>query len=252
MPTPTTPLLEVDARLKAIHRLSDEYWDRLAPAHREQYALVRPLPEAAYSVDVAIKRLEAFLAGQDAQLQTVGGGLEMEPDFQRGHVWSQDQRSRYVESVLRGQAPTRLLFNSPNYVGSHGSVGGDLPRNVMQCVDGLQRTAALIGYAQGHVKAFGRTAADFESGPFGAGRLRVQFVVYQFEFRNDLLQFYLDINGGGVVHTQEELDRVRALMSAPKTPGSSDKDGRPDVADVDLCFQQPPLAEQGGRERVRG
>lgn len=44
-------------------------------------------------------------------------GLDLDPDFQRGHVWSQQQQIKYVEYVLRGGNLNRhIIFNCPGFL----------------------------------------------------------------------------------------------------------------------------------------
>ncbi len=39
------------------------------------------------------------------------------------------------------------------------------------------------------------------------------FCVNDLQTRAEVLQWYLDLNEGGVVHTSEELNRVRAMLA---------------------------------------
>lgn len=117
--------------------LSDAYWSQMDPLSRELYERIAPLPTAAYTVDVGVGRIESFLASMDSDAKTMGGHLELEPDFQRGHVWSDEQRIQYVEAFVRRIADCKIIFNSPAW--SSDKVRGDIPAHVVQCVDGLQR-----------------------------------------------------------------------------------------------------------------
>ena len=67
-------------------------------------------------------------------------GLEMNPDFQRGHVWTEQQQIAYIEFLLRGGKSGRVLyFNCPCW--SLGDRDEDFV-----CVDGLQRSTAIIRF----------------------------------------------------------------------------------------------------------
>lgn len=196
--------------------LSDKYWARLSPKDQALYHLIRPQPKAAYTVDVQFDNLEEYFAGQARDLAEMGGLLELEPDFQRGHVWSDDQRTAYAEAVIRGTAPTRILFNCPGWSSSNGATG-DIQPHTFQCVDGLQRLTAIRKLISGEIAVFGGlTASDLAKSPFDPRRYRFQFCVYEFANRADLLQFYLDLNRGGTVHSDSELSRVQKLLSAAK------------------------------------
>lgn len=192
--------------------VSDEYWSRLSEAERKMYDQVRPMPRATYKVNVRLTGLERFLKEQDADLRQLGGCMDLEPDFQRGHVWSQEQQRRYVEALLRGSTSGALLFNCPYWTSAGGNEDGDIPAYTMQCVDGLQRLTAVREYLAGRLTVFdGLDAKAFAGSPFDSGRYTVEVCVYEFKTRASLLQFYLDLNSGGTVHSGEELERVRAL-----------------------------------------
>lgn len=203
------------------HGLSAEYWRRLPPAHQELYAIVRPLTAASYEVDVHLARVPSFLDRLKSDVEAAGGSFELQPDFQRGHVWSPEQQVRFIESLLRGCAPARILFNCPGWLGAASAQSGDIAPQTLQCIDGLQRLTAAVKFVKGDLAVFdGRTASDFEGTPFDLNRLRLQVAVFEFSRRADLLQFYLDLNAGGTVHSRQELERVAALRTAATRPGA--------------------------------
>ena len=138
--------------------------------------------------------------------------MELDPDYQRGHVWTTEQRVRYVESFIRGRAPNLIMFNCPGW--TSGKQRGDIPEHHFQCIDGLQRLTTLRMFMRDEVQVFnGLTATALSGTPFDPKRLRISVGVYEFATRAELLQFYLDLNAGGTVHPQEELDRVRELLA---------------------------------------
>ncbi len=191
--------------------LSDSYWNSLSDRARELYGIVRPLPKAAYSVDTQLGYIEKFIESQTRDMEAMGGSFELDPDYQRGHVWSDAQRSSYVEALLRESAPRTILFNCPGWSRSDGAAG-DIPSHTFQCIDGLQRLTAVRKFMAGDLAIFGSMkVSELEGTPFDAKRYRLTFAVYEFIRREDLLNFYVDLNGGGTVHSQEELDRVRTM-----------------------------------------
>lgn len=58
-------------------------------------------PRAIYEIDVMFRDLPRHVA------ECVGQGLDLDPDFQRGHVWTRDQQVAYVEYMLRGGEVSR-------------------------------------------------------------------------------------------------------------------------------------------------
>lgn len=210
--------------------LSDEYWAKLSPEHRALYELVRPQPRSVYAIDIRLRGIEEFLGNLSRDMAAMGGGLELDPDFQRGHVWSHQQRERYVEALIRANAPRTIKFNCPGWQ-SRGENTGDIAPFTFQCIDGLQRLTSVRMYMAGKVKVFGGlSVTDLENSPFDDRRIHLQFEVFEFRWREQLLTYYLDLNEGGSVHTAEELDRVRGLLEATTTTAKAPVAAKPAAA----------------------
>lgn len=181
------------------------------PAYQARLvALIRPLPNHIWSADYPLKNLEEALAGFAGHW----GGVNLTPDFQRGHVWTQEQQVRFVEALMRGALPSSGLliqFNCPHW--DDDSAYTDLPREV-QCVDGLQRITALRRFLNREIRAFGLPVDEFNGTRFDIARsfFAVKFAMHDFKTRANLLQYYLDLNDGGTPHSREELNRVRGLL----------------------------------------
>lgn len=194
--------------------VSDEYWNRLSEKDRALYEEIRPLRKSAYTVHVPISGIEKKLAELESDAQIQGGHLELIPDFQRGHVWTQDKQIAFMESVARGVAPMVIRFNSPGWQGEVRAEDTDLNLHGVQCIDGLQRLTAMREFVDGKFPIFGKYfVQDLADTEFSFNRVGKMWVLEMFTFqrRSELLQFYLDLNSGGVVHSDAELDRVRAL-----------------------------------------
>ena len=178
----------------------------------ELETIIRPLRTAAYEVDM---EWHFF----DRQLDNIGadyGGLELNPDFQRGHVWSPAQQQHFIENVLRGvvtSAGFHIQFNCANW--DNDRYAGDLPRG-LQCLDGLQRITAVRDFLAGQVKPFGLSVTDLAGSRFSPRRsyYRFRVAIHNFERKADLLAHYLDLNAGGTPHSADELERVRAMLVA--------------------------------------
>lgn len=197
-------------------QVSEYHWRSLSDADRALYRAVRPMPSDAYTVDVKLNQVERFLEQQQADLALVGGELELEPAFQRGHVWGEEQRSRYMEAMLRRHAPTEIRFNCAGW-SSGSTTGGDLARHRLQCVDGLQRLTAMRLFAAGELVVFGGLRRrDLDGSPFDAKLYTFTVTVFEFIWEEELLQFYLDLNEGGTPHSAEELSRVRRMLEASR------------------------------------
>jgi hypothetical protein len=159
----------------------------------------------SYEVDFAPDRL-----GKWVEEQRVEAGLDIDPDFQRCHVWTAKQQTAYIEFFLRGGATARTIyFNNPDW--SRPSTTG---YKDFVLVDGKQRLEAWRRFIAGEIKVFGSKFADFTDSLRLQQTMRVN--VNNLQTKAEVLQWYLDFNSGGVVHTDEELDRVRLLLEKEK------------------------------------
>lgn len=159
-------------------------------------------PWGNYAVDVPWGQLESFLADLASP-----HGLDLDPDFQRGHVWTQAQQVRYVEFVLRGGRSGReLLFNQPNFQ-SGGRKGCPV-----QIVDGKQRLQAVRAFLSDGIPAFGTLRSGYTDAMTMTGP-RFTVVVNNLETRAAVLRWYLELNAGGTPHAPEEIERVRRLLA---------------------------------------
>jgi hypothetical protein len=172
------------------------------------YASFRDIPrfteEGDYEIAVGWSSIESTLEdfGQ-------GHGIDMDPEFQRQHVWTEEQQVRYVEFVLRGGASSRVIhFNKSAWMGRGVERGEPLV-----LVDGKQRLEAVRRFMKGEIAAFGSYIHEYEDKPDRI-TCRFTFKVNTLETYGEVLQWYLDLNDGGVAHSKEELDRVRALKAA--------------------------------------
>jgi hypothetical protein len=130
--------------------------------------------------------------------------LNLEPDFQRIHVWTPKQQSRYIEFILSGGNSSKdFYFNCPGWQGSY-----DGP---FELVVGKQRLTACLDFMAGKVPVFrGLYISDFVDKPFD---VHLCFHVNNLKTRREVLQWYLDINSGGTIHTEDELNKVRVLLT---------------------------------------
>jgi len=131
-------------------------------------------------------------------------GLDMNPDFQRGHVWDQEKQVKFMEFILRGGKSARMIYlNHPNWMRSF--------KGNFVLVDGKQRLEAALKFMNNELPIFnGNYFKDFiDSLHFSVG---FTFCVNNLKTRKEVLQWYLDLNTGGVVHTDKEIRRVYNLL----------------------------------------
>lgn len=133
--------------------------------------------------------------------------LDLEPDFQREHVWTVTQQRAYIEYILRGGRSGRILyFNCPGWnIGEMGQ---------MVIVDGKQRLQAVRHFLSNNFGVFGGNYFKDYTDILRPVKCDFIFSVNDLETRQEVLQWYLEMNSGGTPHTEGELDKVRNLLKA--------------------------------------
>lgn len=130
--------------------------------------------------------------------------LELCPDFQRGHVWTREQQIAYVEFKLRGgMGSHEIRFNCAGWMGDF--------RGPFVLVDGLQRLTAVRKFLNNEIPAFGHFLHEYED-PRELMNIDFVFSVNDVSDYNDVLKWYVEMNSGGVVHTEEEINRVKDMI----------------------------------------
>lgn len=157
---------------------------------------------ANYHVDVGLKYFDSTIQEYiDEQ------GLILNPDFQRGHVWTEQQQIAYVEYILRGGTSGKdLYFNKPSW---HCKAQTDYDDFV--CVDGLQRITAIRKFMTNQIRAFGLLLKEFEDEPRHI-TTRISIHINDLQYKKDVLQWYVEMNEGGTPHTTEEIERVKQMI----------------------------------------
>ena len=133
-------------------------------------------------------------------------GLQLNPDFQRGHVWIEEQQEKYIEFILRGGKSGRDFYFNWNR-----------KTNEYVCVDGLQRTVAFKRFFDGEIKVFNQTYDDFyftkrETGSNPLPEFRVNVYINYLESKKEILEWYIDMNSGGTPHSNDEIERIRNII----------------------------------------
>lgn len=134
-------------------------------------------------------------------------GLQINPDFQRGYVWTKDQQIKYIEYLLRGgQSARTIYFNHPGWMKCR--------KDEFVCVDGLQRLIAVMKFMNNEISVFGIYLEDFEDKL--PRNIDLLFNINNLKTRKEVLQWYLDFNSGGTVHTEDEINKVKRLIEEEK------------------------------------
>jgi hypothetical protein len=155
----------------------------------------------SYRVELPWNQLERWI--EEHQNEYKSASLDLDPDFQRDYVWTEEQKTRYIEYILKGgQSGREIYFNCAGWMGNF--------QGPFVIVDGKQRLNAVRQFFRNQIKAFGYYFNEFEDRiPSNA---HFNMCVNDLPTRERILQWYLDLNTGGTSHTDEELNKVRAMM----------------------------------------
>lgn len=131
---------------------------------------------------------------------------DLSPDFQRAHIWDAPKQIRYVEHILRnGASGADIYFNHPGW---RESFEGDFV-----IVDGKQRVEAVRRFMHDEITAFGFVLSEYRKEQKRLPmQCRFRVHINDLKTRKEVLQWYLDLNDGGIAHTEAELDKVRRLL----------------------------------------
>ena len=133
-------------------------------------------------------------------------GLDIDPDFQREHVWTEKQQIAYVEYCLRsGRVGRDILFNC-----DWGNFDIETREN-MVLVDGKQRLQAVRLFMSNKIEVFGHKHSEFDD-KLNMTEHVFFFYVNNLKTKKEVLQWYLDLNTGGTIHTEEEIEKVKLLL----------------------------------------
>lgn len=189
----------------------------------------RPLVDPVEPTAEELDAFPHFACGSTVMLDSiqrhfdeeVNLGLEMDPDFQRAHVWTLAQRVAYVEHMLRGgRIGAEIITAHTGDLVLDPTIPSGCRYPYYALVDGKQRLRSLMdfvsdGFAvlsserrpQGY--RYSELTPRFRRVSMSIRVLRVPMAT-----RADIIKLYLKINAGGTPHTADEIDRVRAMLSS--------------------------------------
>ena len=130
-------------------------------------------------------------------------GLDINPDFQRAHVWTEAQQIAWLEFFLRGGKTGKVLyFNHTEWGRSY--------KGWSVIVDGKQRLEAIRRFIHNEISVFGSFRDEFTDSLRCSHTIKLN--MNDLPTRADVLQWYLEMNAGGTAHTDAEINRVRRLL----------------------------------------
>lgn len=149
--------------------------------------------------------------------------LVLNPDFQRGNVWTNEQQIAFIENLLRGVPLNNIiyvnnLFNIPN-------VQDERLKDKVLVVDGLQRLTAMFDFMDNKFKVFDNQLSYSDIlNHENKSQMReifknclIKINEIKLTSYSELLEFYINYNSGGTVHSQSEIQRVKDMLKNETT-----------------------------------
>lgn len=155
--------------------------------------------EGSWECDYDLAGVLEFIKGRDDDPPN------MDPDFQRGHVWNEEQQVAWLEFFLRGGKTGRVIyFNHPGWMRDY--------RGEFVIVDGKQRCEAIRRFLGDEIRVFGSRYSEFTDKP-RAANITMKINVNTLKTRAEVLRWYIEFNSGGTPHSADEIERVRRLLA---------------------------------------
>jgi uncharacterized protein with ParB-like and HNH nuclease domain len=173
------------------------------------YAKIKDIPQfpfAPYRGDTYWNHLQSQL---NEHANSKCYDLNLDPDYQRGYVWTMEQKIKYIEYQLQGGTSGKeIYFNCPNWMrwDRYNKKYGKNP--TLELVDGKQRITAILEFLNNKVKAFGKFFNEFEdwnTNMTGMGLPRLSIHINNLETEEEIVRWYLGMNTGGSIHTEADL-----------------------------------------------
>lgn len=142
-------------------------------------------------------------------------GLDMEPDYQRGNVWTPDDKVKLIDSIFRNIDIGKFVFIHLPFV--------DIKTPTYEMLDGKQRTTALIEFLERKFTFHGLTYDQlhwkdrnhFDNYPISWGEIHSdradEKITAEQKYR-----YFLRLNTGGKLQDPEHIKRVTVLWEAVK------------------------------------
>lgn len=167
--------------------------------------LQRDSPRGIQTCDIDLKRIHDFFYPEEDKTFD----LDLDPPYQRGHVWTEEQASRYVGFLIqagKGSPLVPLIFIQRDE---------SFTRND-EVIDGKQRLTAMSRWVHDEIPATVEGCNYWYRDTTRLERLRLPSfkVAYIDLTERQRLRFYLLLNAGGTIHTETEIGKVRTMLGA--------------------------------------
>lgn len=139
--------------------------------------------------------------------------LIMDPDYQRGYVWTETQQARFAGHMLEGGFIGPVIMNRDRTC-----------RRSDEIVDGKQRLSTMYRWLKGELAAALSDGAELWASDLAPRALDYatsvtgpHFTIHYVNLeRLEVLELYRRLNRGGTVHGPAELARLDALIAVER------------------------------------
>ncbi|MET9779250.1 DUF262 domain-containing protein [Streptomyces sp. NPDC006367] len=168
-------------------------------------------------------------------------GLDLDPAYQRGDVWTEDQRVALIRSWLTGTPTGVVILNdrtTPDWKDANGYDPTDQGEPMYACIDGRQRiTTAYLWYdgelavpASWFPASDVTTVEETSDGPYVrisgltksarlkfANRAHLSIAMAKVATVAEEAEIYLLVNGGGTPQTAGDMDNAAFVAATALT-----------------------------------
>jgi len=134
----------------------------------------------------------------------------LDPPFQRGAVWTQDQKVAWIETMLRGLGLPAIFVNQ--FPEEHPTYAF---REVV--IDGQQRLRATLEFMQDGFRVHGELWSEqdkFFQRQFCHSRSMCNVVLCKFATLKECAELYLKLLTSGTAHTPAEIKKAKDYIKA--------------------------------------
>lgn len=159
-------------------------------------------------------------------------GLDLNPPYQRGRVWTEDQKIALIRSWLTGTPTGVVIFNdrsTPEWKAANGYDPTERGEPVYACIDGQQRVSAAHAWFAGELAVPASwfepehvvQTEDTDDGPYVrwtgltlprqrhfANRAHLTVATARVATVQEEAAIYLLVNGGGTPQTQADMNNA--------------------------------------------
>jgi len=170
-------------------------------SNKENMAVNRPVSVSLISTD---------LSGLINSV--VRRGLIDSPDYQRGYVWTEQDKVNYIQSAFEDRDLGKFVFVEDTSYKEYR----------LEVLDGKQRMSALLDFTCSLISYKGvywHELSKRDRRSFGDRMVQYATIDRNRYSRADLLKLFLEVNAAGVPQTEEHLDFVRELLIQEEAKG---------------------------------